>query len=328
MTPTGRWCGHGASVGRTQPAPRRADYAGPCWSGCGGGPRGVGEPVDGRPRRLAVGRAGPRPHLVGPQGAGARHRHHRRRSRACSRSPRTPSACSRSAPASPSRSTTGGFRLSRGSTVLADTVTKRCPGHRGRRRGRHLGEPPARAGHLALTARDHRRRAPVDGESVTLQRRRARHGTAQLPLRITFEPIDGRIRMDVSVARRLGASPSTSTGARRPPASRRPCPSATSRSGPTGSTRPSSSSRPSPGCSAPTSRSGRSGVARAVDLRQDGRIAIHVWSPRAVITVTDTPRRAPWQTRPHDRRPARRPAPQRVAMVTVHTSPLAQPGHR
>ena len=31
-------------------------------------------------------------------------------------------------------------------------------------------------------------------------------------------------------------------------------------------------------------------VPRAVDLRQDGRIAVHVWAPRAVVTVTDTPR--------------------------------------
>jgi hypothetical protein len=31
-------------------------------------------------------------------------------------------------------------------------------------------------------------------------------------------------------------------------------------------------------------------VPRAVDLRQDGRIAVHAWSPRAVLTVTDTPR--------------------------------------
>ncbi len=31
-------------------------------------------------------------------------------------------------------------------------------------------------------------------------------------------------------------------------------------------------------------------VPRAVDLRQDGRIAVHVWSPRAVVTVTDTAR--------------------------------------
>ena len=33
-------------------------------------------------------------------------------------------------------------------------------------------------------------------------------------------------------------------------------------------------------------------VPRAVDLRQDGRIAVHVWAPRAVVTVTDTPREA------------------------------------
>ena len=33
-------------------------------------------------------------------------------------------------------------------------------------------------------------------------------------------------------------------------------------------------------------------VPRAVDLRQDGRIAVHVWAPRAVVTVTDTPRDA------------------------------------
>lgn len=32
------------------------------------------------------------------------------------------------------------------------------------------------------------------------------------------------------------------------------------------------------------------GVPRAVDLRQDGRIAIHAWAPRGVVTVTDTPR--------------------------------------
>ena len=31
-------------------------------------------------------------------------------------------------------------------------------------------------------------------------------------------------------------------------------------------------------------------VPRAVDLRQDGRIAAHVWGPRSVVTVTDTPR--------------------------------------
>ena len=31
-------------------------------------------------------------------------------------------------------------------------------------------------------------------------------------------------------------------------------------------------------------------VPRAVDLRQDGRIAVHVWAPRGVVTVTDTPR--------------------------------------
>lgn len=31
-------------------------------------------------------------------------------------------------------------------------------------------------------------------------------------------------------------------------------------------------------------------VPRAVDLRQDGRIALHVWSEHAVVTVTDTPR--------------------------------------
>ena len=40
------------------------------------------------------------------------------------------------------------------------------------------------------------------------------------------------------------------------------------------------------------------GVPRAVDLRQDGRIAIHVWSPRAVVTVTDTPRPAVEDSQP------------------------------
>ena len=39
-------------------------------------------------------------------------------------------------------------------------------------------------------------------------------------------------------------------------------------------------------------------VPRAVDLRQDGRIAVHVWAPRAVVTVTDTPRGAVTDSNP------------------------------
>ena len=37
---------------------------------------------------------------------------------------------------------------------------------------------------------------------------------------------------------------------------------------------------------------GPRGAPRAVDLRQDGRIAIHAWAPRAAVSVTDTPRPA------------------------------------
>ncbi len=55
-----------------------------------GGARAAGEPVDARARRLAPRAARPRSPLVGAEGDGPGHRHHRRRARAAQRGPERP----------------------------------------------------------------------------------------------------------------------------------------------------------------------------------------------------------------------------------------------
>ncbi len=182
-----------------------------------------------------------------------------------------------------------GFRLSRGSTILADTVTKGAPvvALRGTLDpgDEHPREEVTRvypAVSIDAVSRD--------GESVTYSG--VVHDDADsLPMRITFEPTDGRIRMDVAVE---GASAVTVNLDWRP---------ATTGIAPALPERnlkakaywvdPTVTEQPAFTWILGTDVSiGPVQVPRAVDLRQDGRIGIHVWSPRAVVTVTDTPRPA------------------------------------
>jgi len=113
--------------------------------------------------------------------------------------------------------------------------------------------------------------------------------TRSLPLRIEFESIDGRIRMDAAVpgadavAIHLDWRPAT-TGI---------APALPERNLKARAywVDPSVVEQPAFTWVLGTDVSiGPVRVPRAVDLRQDGRIAVHVWAPRAVVTVTDTPR--------------------------------------
>lgn len=180
-----------------------------------------------------------------------------------------------------------GFRLSRGSTILADTVTKGAPvvamigsvddsGDHPRERVSRLLDAVS----IAAVTRD---RETVTYSGVVYDE------VDSLPLRIRFEPTDGRIRMDVAVE---GADAVTVNLDWRP---------ATTGIAPALPERnlrqkaywvePTVTEQPAFTWILGTDVSiGPVGVERAVDLRQDGRIAIHVWSPRAVVTVTDTPR--------------------------------------
>ena len=180
-----------------------------------------------------------------------------------------------------------GFRLSRGSTILADTVTRGAP-------------VVAMAGTVDESGDHPRERVTrlYDAVSIAAVARRGDAVTYvgvvydevdSLPLRIRFEPEDGRIRMDVAVE---GADAVTVNLDWRP---------ATTGIAPALPERnlrekaywvdPQVTEQPAFTWVLGTDVAiGPVGVARAVDLRQDGRIAIHVWSPRAVVTVTDTPR--------------------------------------
>ena len=182
-----------------------------------------------------------------------------------------------------------GFRLSRGSTVLADTVTTGAPVTAVVGTVDTSGEHPRERVTSALTAVTIDA-VTRDGESVTYSG--VVHDTARsLPLRITFEPTDGRIRMDVSVPGASGIAVNLDW---------RPATTGIEPVLPAKNLKARAYWMESAVVEQPaftwvlgTDVSiGPVGVARAVDLRQDGRIAIHVWSPRAVVTVTDTPRGA------------------------------------
>lgn len=180
-----------------------------------------------------------------------------------------------------------GFRLSRGSTVLADTVTRGAPVTA------MTGSLDQVDDHLRErvgSALVHVRLDAVRRVEDTVQYTGVVHdGQTSLPLRIEFEPTDGRIRMDAavpgadSVAIHLDWRPATTGIA---PAL------------PERNLRqraywvdPSVIEQPAFTWVLGTDVSiGPVQVPRAVDLRQDGRIAVHVWAPRAVVTVTDTPR--------------------------------------
>lgn len=183
-----------------------------------------------------------------------------------------------------------GFRLSRGSTILADTVTKGAPVVALTGTIDTTGEHPREHVTAALTAVSI---AAVtrDGDTVTYSGVVHDMASHSLPLRITFEPTDGRIRMDVAVpgasavAVNLDWRPAT-TGIE-------PALPARNLKAKAYWVDPTVVEQPAFTWVLGTDVSiGPVRVPRAVDLRQDGRIAIHVWSPRAVVTVTDTPRPA------------------------------------
>jgi hypothetical protein len=182
-----------------------------------------------------------------------------------------------------------GFRLARGSTVLADTVSRGAPvtavtGWLDQVNGHPREHVTRELMHVRIDA-VRRVEDTVRYSGVVYD------GTTSLPLRIDFEPIDGRIRMDAAVpgadavAIHLDWRPATTGIA---PAL------------PERNLReraywvdPSVVEQPAFTWVLGTDVSiGPVQVPRAVDLRQDGRIAVHVWAPRAVVTVTDTPRDA------------------------------------
>ncbi|GIL36801.1 hypothetical protein [Phycicoccus sp. DTK01] len=180
-----------------------------------------------------------------------------------------------------------GFRLSRGSTVLADTVTKGAPvvAMTGTvdETGDHPRETVSRVYSAVSIDAVSRDDATVTYSGVV------HDATGSLPLRIRFEPTDGRIRMDVAVR---GAS-AVAVNLDWRPATVGIAPALPERNlreraywvDPVETEQPAFTWVLGTDVSiAPVQ------VPRAVDLRQDGRIGIHVWSPRAVVTVTDTPR--------------------------------------
>jgi hypothetical protein len=180
-----------------------------------------------------------------------------------------------------------GFRLARGSTVLADTVTRGAPvtavmGSLHEVNGHPREVVESTLMHVRIDAvtrvKDTVRYTGVVHDDVTSK-----------PLRIDFQPIDGRIRMDAAVA---GAD-AVAIHLDWRPATVGIAPALPERNlreraywvDPTVVEQPAFTWVLGTDVSI-----GPVQVPRAVDLRQDGRIAVHVWAPRAVVTVTDTPR--------------------------------------
>jgi hypothetical protein len=180
-----------------------------------------------------------------------------------------------------------GFRLVRGSTVLADTVTRGAPvtavtGELSEVSGHPREEITSDLPHVRIDAVRRVKEVVVYSGVV-------HDHTRSLPLRIEFEPIDGRIRMDAAVP---GAD-AVAIHLDWRPATRGIAPALPERNlreraywvDPTVVEQPAFTWVLGTDVSI-----GPVQVPRAVDLRQDGRIAVHVWAPRAVVTVTDTPR--------------------------------------
>lgn len=182
-----------------------------------------------------------------------------------------------------------GFRLARGSTVLADTVTRGAPVTA------MMGTIEEVDGHPRERVTDSLMHVRID--AVTRVKDTVRYvgvvhdDTTSKPLRIDFQPIDGRIRMDAAVsgadavAIHLDWRPATVGIA--PALPERNLRERAYWVDPTVVEQPAFTWVLGTDVSI-----GPVQVPRAVDLRQDGRIALHVWAPRAVVTVTDTPRDA------------------------------------
>jgi len=180
-----------------------------------------------------------------------------------------------------------GFRLARGSTVLADTVTRGAPVTA------VLGSLDEANGHSREEITSTLMQVRIDNVrriKDTVRYNGVVHdATRSLPLRIDFQPIDGRIRMDAAVPGADAVAIHLDW---------RPATTGLAPSLPEQNLRqraywvdPTVVEQPAFTWVLGTDVSiGPVQVPRAVDLRQDGRIAVHVWAPRAVVTVTDTPR--------------------------------------
>ena len=182
---------------------------------------------------------------------------------------------------------TSGFRLARGSEVLADTVTRGAPVSAMFGSVSEGGEHPRETvtGVLSTVRIDAVRRVGDVVEYLGV----VRDSSTSRPLRIKFEPTDGSIRMDVLVpavdalAIHLDWRPATTGIA--PALPERNLRERAYWVDPTVIAQPAFT-----WVLGTDVTIGPVQVPRAVDLRQDGRIAVHVWAPRAVVTVTDTPR--------------------------------------
>lgn len=182
---------------------------------------------------------------------------------------------------------TSGFRLARGSEVLADTVTRGAPVSAMFGSVTEGGDHPREtvSGVLSTVRIDAVRRVGDVVEYLGV----VRDSSTSRPLRIKFEPTDGSIRMDVLVpavdalAIHLDWRPATTGIA--PALPERNLRERAYWVDPTVIAQPAFT-----WVLGTDVTIGPVQVPRAVDLRQDGRIAVHVWAPRAVVTVTDTPR--------------------------------------
>ena len=182
---------------------------------------------------------------------------------------------------------TSGFRLARGSEVLADTVTRGAPVSAMFGTVTEGGDHPREtvSGVLSTVRIDAVRRVGDVVEYLGV----VRDSSTSRPLRIKFEPTDGSIRMDVLVpavdalAIHLDWRPATTGIA--PALPERNLRERAYWVDPTVIAQPAFT-----WVLGTDVTIGPVQVPRAVDLRQDGRIAVHVWAPRAVVTVTDTPR--------------------------------------
>ncbi len=180
-----------------------------------------------------------------------------------------------------------GFRLSRDSVVLADTVTRGAPVTAVMGTVTQVdGRPRERVTSVLPFVRIDAVRRTKD---TVLYSGVVHDDVDSLPLRIEFEPTDGRIRMDAAVA---GAD-MVSIHLDWRPATTGIAPALPERNLKERAywVDPSVVEQPAFTWVLGTDVSiGPVQVPRAVDLRQDGRIAVHVWAPRGVVTVTDTPR--------------------------------------
>ena len=182
---------------------------------------------------------------------------------------------------------TSGFRLARGSEVLADTVTRGAPVSAMFGSVTEGGEHPREtvSGVLSTVRIDAVRRVGDVVEYLGV----VRDSSTSRPLRIKFEPTDGSIRMDVLVpavdalAIHLDWRPATTGIA--PALPERNLRERAYWVDPTVIAQPAFT-----WVLGTDVTIGPVQVPRAADLRQEGRIAVHVWAPRAVVPVTDPPR--------------------------------------